>query len=74
MPGYTVIARLTEAQREERLLRAKGLMLLQHSVLRHWYDGLTVRQSAEMLAKNAWTVWLWRKRLLLGRESVDESA
>lgn len=71
MPGHTVTARLTEAQRDERLLRAKGLLLLQHSVLRHWYDGLTVRQSAEMLARDKMTVQMYRKRLGLGRDCLD---
>lgn len=73
MPGHTVTARLTEAQREERLIRAKGLLLFQHSVLRHWYDGITVRQSAEMLATNTWKVQHWRHRLRLGRESVADA-
>lgn len=74
MPGHTVTAKLTEAQREERLIRAKGLLLFQQSVLRHWYDGITVRQSAEMLSTNTWKVQIWRHRLQLGRlVTVDDS-
>lgn len=73
MPGYTVTARLTEAQRDERLLRAKGLLLFQQSVLRHWYDGLTLRQSADMLCCGPARVHRWRRRLLLVRDFVSES-